>query len=280
MEWVFAKKIVLCLLIVLNVILFFLNSNQIENYNIASHKKTEIISVLENFGLTLDSSIDLSRTASARLKVGSFSYTEEVISKAFFQNEPIISTENKRGAIAYESDSFLLELSGNTGLFWQKLSPTTQIESEEMALQVANQMKEQLVSVFGELQQLRFEKTDTGYVVEYFGVYKENVLFSNYFTIAIGETGKVSMQFQYFDLIGTEVESKSVIDVDKALFSFVRAFQKEGHITNVTEGYYLSNKETAFLEEVELYLEPCYQISLEGDPTIYLIEGYNGEKIV
>lgn len=283
MEWVFAKKIVLCLLIVLNVILFFLNSNQIENYNIAAHQKTDIISVLQNFNLTLDPTIELSRTATERLKVGSFSYSEEVISQAFFQNEDIVSVQNSLGHTVYTSESFLMTLSGNTGRVMQHADfdpHHTTIQSVDDMIALAENTKDRLESVFGELQQTYVATAGSDYVVEYVSLYKGSAIFSNYFTITIGDDGRVSIQFQYFDLLGTEIESKNIISVDEALFSFMRTFQQEGHITSVSIGYYLPNQDSAYLDDVELYLEPCYEISLLDHPTSYLIEGYHGERIV
>ncbi len=283
LEWIFAKKIVLCLLILLNVILFFLNSNQIQNYNIASHKKTDIIYVLQNFGLTLDPSIDLARSTSERLKVSSFSFTDDVISKAFFQDEEIVSVKNDNDTLEYESESFGLSLSGNTGLVKKKIDKTSQaattLSTDEM-IALADDTKQKLESVFGELHQTSMEVTESTCLIEYVNLHKGSVLFSNFFGIVIDNHGNLSIPFQYFDLIGTEVESKNIIGVDEALFSFMRSFQKEGYITNVTEGYYLPNQESVYFDDVELYLEPCYQISLQDDPTLYLIAGYSGERIL
>lgn len=283
MEWGLAKKIVLYLLIVLNVILFFLNSNQIENYNIAAHKKTDIISVLQNFGLTLNPAIELSRSTTERLKVGSFSFTDDIISEAFFQDEEIVSVKNYGDTVVYESESFGLSLSGNTGLVKKKVDETprnaTTISVDEM-IALAEDTKQKLESVFGELHQTSIEITDSTCLVECVSLYEDSVLFSNFFGIVIDNYGNLSIPFQYFQLIGTEVESKNILGVDEILFSFMRSFQKEGHIISVTEGYYLPNQESVYLNDVELYLEPCYQILLQDDSATYLIDGYQGEPIV
>ncbi len=277
MEWAGAKRFVIVLLLILNVVLFGLNIQQKRDNTMTSAQEKAIFEVLSQNGITLYTDLNIDAQPMSRLEAKVPSYTKEDLETAIFNGE---KTKVSIGAkIVYKSENKTLTLEGDKGSFTdQAVDKGLVILSKEKAIKLAQQKMEQMKPIFGEFESCYSYKEEDGWRIDFCSLYKDQAIFSNYFSFFVSDNGIYQFNFTYCEIIGMSQEKKDIYMIDEALMTFMREWNKRGDasdaaIQKLELGYDLMEQGSA-VTGTGLYLEPCYRIYLMEDSEPYLVNAY------
>lgn len=284
MEWSKAKRFVFWLLVVFNLVLFCLNMQEDQKYLMQSEYDKVMIGILEEHGISLHPSLNKVEVLHMkRLEAELFGDAMESIQiermGEMYQNQSM-----EEGIFSYEDDTYFLYIEGSVGTFIKKNfnQAVNSYKQKEIEL-IAKQEMAKMESFFGEVVLYETNHTERGWEIEFFSLYEEEVIFSNWFHVLIAEEGFYQLDFQYFDIAFKSEEEKEIITQAEALFAFLRAW-KNNHIGDMDEesGVILSMKlgyhttqYNEILPNTKINLEPTYWIELEGGE-IYFINANTG----
>ncbi|MDD4843943.1 MAG: two-component system regulatory protein YycI [Anaerotignum sp.] len=277
MEWAGAKRFVIVLLLILNVALFGLNIQQKRDNTMTSAQEKAIFEVLSQNGITLYTDLNIDAQPMSRLEAKVPSYNKEDLEAAIFNGE---KTKVSIGAkTVYKSENKTLTLEGDKGSFTdQAVEKGLVILSKEKAIKLAQQKMEQMKPIFGEFESCYSYKEEDGWRIDFCSVYKEQAIFSNYFSIFVSDKGIYQFDFTFCEIIGMSQEKKDIYMIDEALMTFMREWSEredasDAAIQKLELGYDLMEQGSA-VTGTGLYLEPCYRIYLMEDSEPYLVNAY------
>ena len=116
MEWGNAKKFVIVLLVIINVVLAGLNYKQRQGNNMTSAQERAIFEVLSQNGITLYTELPADGASMTRLEVELPDYSKETLERLFFGSEKTTVTV-KDSQVLYRNAYASLALDGAHGLF-------------------------------------------------------------------------------------------------------------------------------------------------------------------
>ena len=123
MEWGNAKKFVIILLVLLNVLLAGLNYRQKRENTMSAPQERAIFEVLSQNGITMYTNLPTEHAPMSRLAAEIPSYSKETLERLFFGGErTTVTVKNDR--TLYRGDETTLTLEGSYG-YWQKESVAT-----------------------------------------------------------------------------------------------------------------------------------------------------------
>ena len=118
-----------------------------------------------------------------------------------------------------------------------------------------------------------------GFRVNFFGQYKREKVFANYFSFFVTADGIQKITFNYYPVRGYTGEKQDLSYADEALLAFMREWKKGEHAEEATIdrmelGYARMESNTAADGVASINLEPCYRIYLMDEEKPYLINAY------
>ena len=119
---------------------------------------------------------------------------------------------------------------------------------------------------------------DYGYRVDFYGLYKREDVFANYFSFLVIESGIREIEFEYCPIVGYNGEKRDLAFSDEALLTFMREWKKNGTaeqatIHRIELGYDKTERSTAETNGA-IQLDPCYRIYLMEEEEPYLVDAY------
>ncbi len=117
-----------------------------------------------------------------------------------------------------------------------------------------------------------------GYRVDFYGIYKRENVFANYFSIFVTKGGIKKIEFEYCPIVTHSGEKRELAFSDEALLTFMREWKKNGSgeqatIHRIELGYDKMERSTASTNG-SIYLDPCYRIYLMEEDVPYLVDAY------
>lgn len=283
MEWGYAKKFVLVLLLALNICLAFLNFNQTQENAMTSAQEKAILEVLSQNGITIYTKLQTEYSPMSRLICHPPAYTKEELEQLFFAGEKTTVTPGKKNTV-YRSTSARLVLSSFGGeIFYENVSQDSTELTQSQALKTAESYMKQLQPTFGEMTAYGVYQTKEGYRIEFFGEYEGIPVFSNCFLVDVSEFGVYHVSFSYCPIETASGERRDVYFADEALLTFLREVQKMDFSESITIermelGYDMSAKTQDDTAEI-LYAIPCYRIYIMEQEAPFIINAYTCQMV-
>lgn len=277
MEWTNAKKFVIILLVLLNLALAGLNYRQKQENTMTASQERAIFEVLSQNGIAMYTDLLTDTAPMARLSAEIPEYGKETLERLFFGGERTTVTARTDRRI-YRGESATLTISGAYGLLERELVQSGEEGVTKAAAQrTAEEFLDKTEHFFGNYHDPIVSEEEDGFRVTFYGTYKRENIFSNYFSIFVTAGGIAEIAFNYCPIEGYSGEKRDICYADEALFAFMREWRKAGSWQEAT----VHRMELGYVQVSEndataagAYLEPCYRIYLleEADP--YLVNAY------
>lgn len=280
MEWGNAKKFVIILLVLLNVLLAGLNYRQKRENTMSATQERAIFEVLSQNGITMYTNLPTEHAPMSRLAAEIPSYSKETLERLFFGGErTTVTVKNDR--TLYRGDETTLTLEGSYG-YWQKESVAT--GKEGLTTAEAQRTAEKFISgtehFFGTYGDPMVLEEAEGFRVNFYGLYKRETVFSNYFSLLVTQDGIREITFNYCPIKGYSGEKQDISYSDEALLTFMREWKKaekkqgEATIHRIELGYDQMENSTVSAGMSAISLEPCYRIYLMDETEPYTVNAY------
>ncbi|MGN0136043.1 two-component system regulatory protein YycI [Anaerotignum sp.] len=279
MEWGKAKRFVVILLVLLNIVLAGLNHQQKQENTMTASQERAIFEVLSQNGITMYTDLLTEHAPMSRLKVEIPSYNKETLERLFFGSEKTTVTRKGTQTI-YRGQDAVLTLEGAYG-HWEK--ETIAMGKEDLTRGEAQRTAEKFMDgtehFFGTYGEPMVIEEAEGLRVNFYGMYKRENVFSNYFSLLVTEGGIREITFNYCPVKGYSGEKQDISYSDEALLTFMREWKKketkeEATIYRIELGYDQMENSTAAAGMAAISLEPCYRIYLMDEAEPYIINAY------
>lgn len=278
MEWGNAKKFVIILLVLLNVLLAGLNYKQRQETNMTAAQERAIFEVLSQNGITMYTDLLMDTKVMSRLSVEVPTYSKETLERIFFSGEKTTVTESGE-EILYRGKDATLTIAGSHGLLQkERVKSGKEGLKKAEAQRIAEDFLDQTEHFFGAYDEPVVTEREDGFVVTFYGVYKQENVFSNSFSVLVTQGGIKEIAFEYCSVQGYSGEKRDLRYCDEALLSFMREWKKEepteeATIYRIELGYEKMEKGSSS-DDGAIYLDPCYRIYLMDEEEPYLINAY------
>lgn len=282
MEWAGAKRFVIILLIILNVVLAGLNIKQRRDNTMTAAQEKAIFEVLSENGITMYTDLTIDAEPMYRLEAKVPTFVKEDLEEIFFDGEKTrVGLGEKK---IYKTDNKTLILEGDKGFFTDtSVEKGLNALSRGEAIKIAQRKMEQMKRIFDNYELIYVMKDRDGWRIDYSTVYKDKNIFSNKFSFFVSDKGIYQIDFTYCVITGMSQEKKSICLMDEALMTFMREWKKgeklqDATIQKLELGYDLMEQGSA-VAGTGLYLEPCYRIYLMEESEPYLVNAYTCQII-
>ena len=278
MEWGNAKKFVIVLLVIINVVLAGLNYRQRQENTMTSAQERAIFEVLSQNGITMYTELPTDAASMSRLEVELPEYSKETLERLFFGSEKTTVTV-KGSQNLYRNEYASLVLDGAHGLFKNATVATGKGElTKADAQREAQKFIDGTEHFFGTYEEPVVKEEEEGFRVDFYGVHKRENVFANYFSILVTQDGIKEIEFEYCPVVNYSGEKRELAFSDEALLSFMREWKKTGSaeqatIHRIELGYDKTERSTASTDGA-IYLDPCYRIYLMEEEEPYLVNAY------
>lgn len=278
MEWGNAKKFVIILLVILNVVLAGLNYRQRQANNMTSAQERAIFEVLSQNGITMYTELPTNAASMARLEVELPEYSKETLERLFFGGEKTTVTVRGDQNI-YRGETATLTVNGAQGLLKRDdVEPGKGEMTKADAQREAQKFMDGTEYFFGTYDEPLVREGEEGYRVDFYGLYKRENVFANYFSFLVTQGGIKEIEFEYCPVIGDSGEKRELAFSDEALLTFMREWKKnsgeqQATIHRIELGYDKMERSTASTDGA-IYLDPCYRIYLLEEEEPYLVNAY------
>ena len=284
MEWGSAKKFVIVLLMLLNVILAGLNYRQNQERTMTAAQERSIFEVLSQNGITMYTDLLTDRAPMSRLAVELPSYNKETLERLFFGGER--TTVSAKGSkVVYQGKEDTLTLQGAHGVWQSKAVKNGKgALSKTEALREAQKFIDNTEHFFGSYGDGTVTEEAQGFRVDFFGQYKREKVFANYFSFFVTQDGIRKITFRYYPVRGYTGEKQDLSYADEALLAFMREWKKGEHAEEATIyrmelGYVRMDSDAAAEDIASITLEPCYCIYLMDEEKPYVINAYTCQSV-
>ena len=283
MEWGNAKKFVIVLLVIINAALAVLNYRQRQENTMTSSQERAIFEVLSQNGITLYTELPTDAVSMSRLEVELPEYSKETLERLFFGSEKTTVTV-KDSQNVYRNDEGVLTLDGAHGVFRKS---TVKAGKGDLTKGDAQKEAQRFIDgtehFFGTYNEPVVTELTDGFRVDFYGMYKRENVFANYFSFLVTEGGIRQIEFEYCPIVGYSGEKRDLAFPDEALLTFMREWKKNGTaeqatIHRIELGYDKMERSTAETDGA-VYLDPCYRIYLMEEEEPYLVDGYTSQMI-
>lgn len=278
MEWGNAKKFVIILLVLLNVVLAGLNYRQRQENTMTAAQERAIFEVLSQNGITMYTELPTVSASMSRLSAELPGYSKETLERLFFGGEKTTVTVQGERTI-YRGKDAELTLSGTNGVLRREnVEEGKEGLNKQEAARVAQEFIDGTEHFFGTYDEPVVIEKENGYKVLFYGVYKRESVFANCFSVYVTQGGIQQIAFEYCAILGYSGEKRDLAHSDEALLTFMREWKKEEKteeavIQRIELGYDRMEKNNASADG-SIYLEPCYRIYLMDEEEPYLINAY------
>ncbi len=277
MEWENAKKFVLILLVLLNVMLAVLYQSQQRENVMTSAQEKAVFEVLSKNGIAMYTDLITEYEPMRRLVCKNPLYTKERLEQMFFDGEKttVIPSEGK---ILYRGARSILTMQGAKGEVVYDISVGKDGLSKEDALEQAEQYMKHLDAEFHHFALYGIQEQENGYCVKFYQKYEDKYVFSNYMLLYVSKEGIYRMEFSDYPVEGYIGEHKDIFYADEALLAFMRAWKQIKPQQNVTVqhmdlGYMVAETSTKSTDSSS-YAVPCYVISVMEQEEPFFINAY------
>lgn len=278
MEWGNAKRFVMILLVILNVALAGLNYKQRQENTMTSAQERAIFEVLSQNGITMYTDLPTDSASMYRLAAEMPEYSKETLERLFFGGEKTTVT-NRGEQVIYRGETASLTMEGSHGsLKKENIAGGKGELTKQEAQRTAQKFIDGTEHFFGAYDEPTVTEKEDGFDVTFYGLYKRENIFSNYFSIFVTQEGIREIEFDYCPIENYSGEKRDLAYCDEALLSFMREWKKEGEsgeatIHRIELGYdRMERSNTSGADAI--YLDPCYRIYLMEEEDPYLIDAY------
>ena len=215
----------------------------------------------------------------SRLAVELPSYNKETLERLFFGSARTTAS-TKGGETVYQGKQSSLTMSGARGVWETKAVKSGKGEmTKTEALREAQKFIDNTEHFFGSYGDAIIAEESEGFRVNFFGQYKLEKVFANYFSFFVTADGIQKITFNYYPVRGYTGEKQDLSYADEALLAFMREWKKGEHAEEATIdrmelGYARMESNTAADGVASINLEPCYRIYLMDEEKPYLINAY------
>ena len=278
MEWGNAKQFVIVLLVIINVVLAGLNYRQRQENTMTSAQEPAIFEVLSQNGITMYTELPTDAVSMSRLEMELPEYSKETLERLFFGSEKTTVTV-KGSQNLYRNEHASLTLDGAHGMFKKEMVESGKGDlTKEDAQKEAQKFIDGTEHFFGTYDEPMITEEEEGFRVDFYGVYKRENVFANYFSVFVTKGGIKEIEFEYCPVVNYSGEKRELAFSDEALLTFMREWKKNGSVEQATIhrielGYDKMERSTASTDG-EIYLDPCYRIYLMEEEDPYLVNAY------
>lgn len=277
MEWAGAKRFIIVLLLIINIVLAGLNIQQSQSNSMTAAQEKAIFEVLSRNGITMYTDLKIDARPMSRLEAQVPTYSKENLESLFFDGEKTkVSLGTKT---VYKTETKTLTLEGDQGKFTDStIEKGLQVLSKADAQKMAERKMEQMKPIFGNFDLCYAFEVEDGWRIDFCSVYNDEIIFSNHFSFFVSDRGIYQFDFTYCEITGMSSEKKDICMTDEALLTFMREWNEnksgeDAAIQKLELGYDLMEQGSA-VAGTGLFLEPCYRIYLMEESEPYLVNAY------
>ncbi len=278
MEWANAKKFVLVLLVLLNVVLAVLYQRQKRENVMTSVQEKVTFEVLSKNGITMYTDLITEHEPMRRLICRNPIYTKERLEKIFFDGQKTIVIPSE-GKILYRGEEAILTMQGAKGEVVYDISVGKDGLSKEDALEQAERYMKHLDREFHHFALYGIQEQENGYCVKFFQKYEDKYIFSNYMWLYVSKEGIYRVEFCDCPVEGYVGERKDIFYADEALLTFMRVWkqikpEQNATIQRMDLGYIAVESSGKSADGSGSYAVPCYVISVMEQEEPFIINAY------
>ena len=237
-----------------------------------------IFEVLSQNGITMYTELPTDAVSMSRLEMELPEYSKETLERLFFGSEKTTVTI-KDSQNVYRNEHAVLMMDGAHGLF--KKSTIAEGKGDLTkgdAQREAQKFIDGTEHFFGTYDEPVVTEEEKGFRVDFYGVYKRENIFANYFSILVTQDGIREIEFEYCPIVNYSGEKRELAFSDEALLTFMREWKKNGEaeqatIHRIELGYDKMERSTGSTDGA-IYLDPCYRIYLMEEEEPYLVDAY------
>jgi hypothetical protein len=282
-DWKKVNNIIIVMLIVLNLVLWFLYNRNATTYEFTATKQAEVMRILERNNVVVYDHFP-SFKPMQRLKIEPFSLEERGVIEVLMSASGIAPTVTSTGR-RYEKEGIRIEIitkGDESGVLkYYNENQTTKSISESKALEIAREFANDIAfkKVKWELAYIT-SLENMSYMIQFNEHHRDYPIFSSYVKIVVNEKGVQYAEYKRM-LPDRFIEQKqSIYSIDQVLYKLMYQFERNKseeliRITNIDLGY---DTKLNIYEEQKQYIEPHYRIRL-GDGREYYINAYTNEII-
>ncbi len=282
MEWGYAKKFVILLLLALNCLLFLLNVQQNQENITTAQQEKAIFEVLSKNGITMYTDLPEDEMPMKRLLCHLPSYHKEDLEQAFFFGQKTTVEPSKQQTI-YRNDLATLTLSATGGhVVYHNVSPKLCTLPQDEAMHKGKDYIKQLDPLFADMELFGVFETEWGCRLEFFERFADKPVFSNCVIVDLTQDGIWQVWFSNYPVDAENGEEKDIFLADEALLTFLRETQKQVQsetiaITRIELGYDIVMQNDSY-STATIYAVPCYRIYTLENTAPFVVNAYTGQK--
>lgn len=282
MDWDKAKKIIIFVLIMLNMVLCGLNYKKAEMYKLSPSQEKAVYEVMANNGIILYSSVINKFMPMRQITVKIPELSIDELKSVFFDsneetnvvvefNRNILKSEKK--AVTIQDNTVLYECDYGTGFIKNF--------SEEKAKSAAKNFMLSLGSNFSQFKLDNVTRFNNEYMFEYYEEHNGSKIFSSYSKITVSEKGVTKMETTFYDTKSFSGQKREICSCDEALLTLMYSLKEKGitkniFINKIEIGYDFQDK-SEIEEGSKLKLVPCYRFYIEDLENPITINAYTNE---
>lgn len=269
-----ANIYIISFLLILNLILFGINSSFKINHTITKSQEDFILSYLEQNNILCEIDIPKSFSPIEQLTMKKTKFEESELIELFFDGE-IVEKSSQFDTEIFIKDGKKLTVSGNT-LYFENLEKidgfiNTEINAEQLALSYVNKLSKN----YGELEKDFVSRNDNHFLLIYTKPINNIKNFSNSLSIRIYDDGSVIIYFNSYTDYEIPKETKNIYSSYEMLYLFANEMSNIGneaiYIDKIDLGYFLKSDK----ENINFKFEPAYRIYLSNTDIPFFINAYS-----
>lgn len=276
MDWDIAKKTVICILIVLNAVLFFFNYKGSQDYKISYTREKAAIEVLSEKNVYIYTELEDDYSPMKKISIKPLYVTRDDIVKDFFKDEDVkISIEFGNNIL--KSNTKTITYKDNT---IQVIYNQDNNIIEEFNYKKAEKLaKNMLVDIEGDNNKYVFLdsiKSDEIYTFIYCEKYKGNYIYPSRYEITVNNKGVESIKGTYCQIEGYIDEKSEIYGVDEALFTFSDYIINSVTVDKIEIVYDYQSKDTKGTD-ISSKIVPYYFIYVMEEEKPYMVNAYTNK---
>ncbi len=280
MDWQRAKKIMLLILLITNLILFALILYRYENYKDKTSSGefiNKVSELLKTKDISLETKIPKYKLNMKSLNVEFETYDLDKMNSLFFNDLGIVSTTTRgNGRIDFKDSSFIL-INSRRILYERQKGQGYTIENLEDAVKASKDFLVKHGLSNTDMIITKMEKEEGQFIVEYRKLYDNKLLETSYTNFQMDKNGVKKLDRLWLNVIDESGRKIYMESASKALLSILEKDISDKKITKIEACYYFDPEEQGYIDDITKVLQgraiPSWRIEFDDGEDL-IVENY------
>lgn len=280
MDWQRAKKVMLLILLITNLILFALILYRYENYkdkSTSSEFINKVTQLLKTKNISLETKIPKYKLNMKSLNVEFETYDLDKINTMFFNDMGIVSTTTRgNGRIDSKDSSFIL-INSRRILYERQRGQGYTINNLEDAVKASKDFLVKHGLSNTDMIITKMEKEEDQFIVEYRKLYDNKLLETSYTNFKMDKNGVRKLDRLWLNVIDESGRKIYMESAPKAPLSILGKDISDKKITKIEACYYFDPEEQGYIDDITKVLQgraiPSWRIEFDDGEDL-IVENY------